>query len=202
LGDGGVFERWFPNLPDVNTLTTVHPGDALFLLTSDPFLWTQSVSDAESAVDLVQGWNAVCYSGASGPVETVTSGIDLPYTVMYTLASDHTWQRFVPGNTEVCSLGELTRFMPVLILVTGANGRGPSAPDPSRQPEPCGELKGQTSSLVEPVGGIAELPDIAWRSSGATNAPSGGYVALAAGLAAMLAAFSTGAWYAKRRWGR
>jgi hypothetical protein len=128
LGDGGVFERWFPNLPEVNTLTTVHPGDALFLLTSDPFLWTQSVSDAESAVDLVQGWNAVCYSGASGPVETVTSGIDLPYTVMYTLASDHTWQRFVPGNTEVCSLGELTRFMPVLILVTGANGHWAFSP--------------------------------------------------------------------------
>jgi subtilisin family serine protease len=56
--------------------------------------------------------------------------------------------------------------------------------------------------LVEPVGGIAELPDIARRPSGAANAPSGGYAALAAGLAAMLAALSTGAWYAKRRWGR
>jgi len=128
LGDGGVFDRWFPNLPEVSTLTTVNPSDALFLLTSDPFLWAQSVSDADSGADLVQGWNAVCYSGASGPVESVTTGIDLPYTVMYTLAPDHTWQRFVPGNPEVCSLGELGRFTPVLILVTGANGHWAFSP--------------------------------------------------------------------------
>jgi len=29
--------------------------------------------------------------------------------------------RFVPGKPEVCSLSELTRFTPVLILVTGGN---------------------------------------------------------------------------------
>jgi hypothetical protein len=122
LGAGGVFDRWFPNLPEVSTLTTVNPGDTLFLLTSDPFLWTQPVSDADSAVDLAQGWNAVCYSGGSGLVEAVTEGIDLPYTVIYTLAPDHTWRRFVPGKPEVCSLSELAKFTPVLILVTGSEG--------------------------------------------------------------------------------
>jgi hypothetical protein len=122
LGTGGVFDRWFPNLPEVSTLTTVNPGDTLFLLTSDPFLWTQPVSDADSAVDLAQGWNAVCYSGGSGLVEAVTGGIDLPYTVIYTLAPDHTWRRFVPGKPEVCSLSELAKFTPVLILVTGSEG--------------------------------------------------------------------------------
>jgi hypothetical protein len=128
LGDGGVFDRWFPNLPEVSTLTTVNPGDALFLLTSDPFLWAQSVSNADSAVDLDQGWNAVCYSGGSGSVEAVTRGIDLPYTVIYTLAPDRSWQRFVPGKPEVCSLSELARFTPLLILVTGGNGHWAFSP--------------------------------------------------------------------------
>ena len=122
LGNGGVFDRWFPNLPEVSTLTAINPGDALFLLTTDPYLWAQSVSDADPAVDLDQGWNAVCYSGGSGPVEAAAWGMDVPYTVIYTLAPDHTWQRFVPGKPEVCSLSELARFTPVLILVTGGNG--------------------------------------------------------------------------------
>jgi len=58
------------------------------------------------------------------------------------------------------------------------------------------------NSLVEPVGGIAELPDIAQRSSSAADASAGDSAALAVGLAAMLVALTTGAWYAKRRWGR
>jgi len=122
LGDGGVFDRWFPSLPEISTLTAINPGDALFLLTTDPYLWAQSVSDADPEVDLDQGWNAVCYSGGSGPVEAAAWGMDVPYTVIYTLAPDQTWQRFVPSKPEVCSLSELARFTPVLILVTGGNG--------------------------------------------------------------------------------
>jgi len=56
------------------------------------------------------------------------------------------------------------------------------------------------NSLV-PVGGIAELPEIAQRSGGAADAPAGDSAALAVGLAAALFALAAGAWYAKRRWG-
>jgi hypothetical protein len=58
------------------------------------------------------------------------------------------------------------------------------------------------NSLIEPVGGIAELPDIAQRSGGAADAPAGDSAALAVGLAAVLVALTTGAWYARRWWGR
>jgi subtilisin family serine protease len=48
------------------------------------------------------------------------------------------------------------------------------------------------NSLV-PVGGIAELPEIAQRSGGAADSPAEDSAALAVGLAAMLVALTTGA---------
>ena len=98
-------------------MTTVSPGDTLFVLTSDPFLWTQAASDTESTVDLAQGWNGVCYLGGTGPVEDAILGMDVPYAVIYGLEGQ-TWQRFVPGRPEISNLGQLSKFTPVLILVT------------------------------------------------------------------------------------
>jgi hypothetical protein len=119
LGDAGVFDRWFPNLPEVSTLTTINPGDTLFLLATDPFLWTQAASEAQSTVTLAQGWNGVCYSGETGPVEEMTQGLGVQYAAIYSLAPDRTWQRFVPGRPEISNLSQLAKFTPVLILVTG-----------------------------------------------------------------------------------
>jgi hypothetical protein len=122
LAEGGVFERWFPSRPDVSTLITVNSGDALLLLASDTCMWTQPAFEPRSTVNLVRGWNGVCYLGSGGPVEAAISGIDLPYTVIYSLGPDHTWHRFVPGRPEVSNLSQLAKFTPVLILVTGSNG--------------------------------------------------------------------------------
>jgi len=58
-----------------------------------------------------------------------------------------------------------------------------------------------------PVGGVAELPDIAQGSPNRADLPSDSspsasrYIPLA-GLAAALLALTAGAWYARRRWGR
>ena len=48
----------------------------------------------------------------------------------------------------------------------------------------------------DPVGGIAELPDVAEGS----RSSAGAYAALAGGLAAAAVALTAGAWYARRRW--
>ena len=122
LRDGGPTDRWFPDRPEVSTLTTVNPGDTLLLLTSDPSTWTQATSDAEPMVTLAPGWNGVCYTGGSASVEEASQRIDVPYSVIYALAPDQTWQRFVPDNHDVCTLTYLTEFTPVLILVTGDAG--------------------------------------------------------------------------------
>jgi len=47
-----------------------------------------------------------------------------------------------------------------------------------------------------PVGGLAELPDVAADSGW----PAGAYAALAGGIAAAVLALGGGAWYARRRW--
>ena len=52
-------------------------------------------------------------------MEAATLGIDIPYAVIYSLAPDRTWQRFVPGRPEISNLSQLAKFTPVLILVTG-----------------------------------------------------------------------------------
>jgi hypothetical protein len=122
IGDAGAFDRWFPNLPEVSTLTTIDPGDTLFLLASDPFLWTQATSHAESTVTLDQGWNGVCYLGEGGPVEEATQGLGAQYAAIYSLAPDRTWQRYVPGRPEISNLSQLETYTPVLILVTGVKG--------------------------------------------------------------------------------
>ena len=55
-------------------------------------------------------------------MEEATRGLDVHYAVIYSLAPDQTWQRFVPDETEASNLSELAKFTPVLILVTGSEG--------------------------------------------------------------------------------
>jgi subtilisin family serine protease len=86
-------------------------------------------------------------------------------------------------------------------LSTTAVDLGPAGPDDTYGAGRLDVLAAY-NSLIEPVGGIAELPDVAQRSSSAADASAGDSAALAAGLVAMLVALTTGAWYAKRRWGR
>ena len=128
MRDGGPPDRWFPDRPDFSTLSTVNPGDTLLLLTSEPFVWTQATAAAEPIVALAQGWNGVCYEGGSVSVEAATGGIDVPYSVIYALAPDQTWERFVPGNPGVCNLSHVAQFTPVMILVTGDAGHWSFSP--------------------------------------------------------------------------
>jgi len=53
-----------------------------------------------------------------------------------------------------------------------------------------------------PVGGIAELPDVAPAQASWANPRAGSYGALAGGAAAVVVVLVAGAWYARRRWGR
>jgi hypothetical protein len=55
------------------------------------------------------------------------------------------------------------------------------------------------SIVHDPVGGLAELPAIAGDDGGWST---WAYAALAGGLAAVIAAVTAGAWFARRRWVR
>lgn len=117
------YDRWFPGRPTVSTMTALNPYDTLFLLVSIGATWSQQQSgEPPSEADLVFGWNSVCYAGQTKEAGTATEGINGDFAIVYTLASNQVWQRFVPGRPEVSNLAQLDAFTPALILATENSG--------------------------------------------------------------------------------
>jgi hypothetical protein len=117
------YDKWFPDRPDVSTITTLSPYSSLFLLLASSAAWPQQPSGSPPAVTpLVQGWNSVCYAGQPKDVESATQGIGSRFAVLDVLAPNGGSQRFVPGRAEVSDPVQLGRFTSVLILVTEAGG--------------------------------------------------------------------------------
>jgi hypothetical protein len=117
------FDRWFPGSPDLSNLTMLNPYDALFVLMASDATWPQEPSsESRDSVELVFGWNSVCYTGATKQPEEATAGIDGQFAVAYTLAPDRTWRRFVPGKPDASTLTQLEQSTPVLILATESTG--------------------------------------------------------------------------------
>jgi hypothetical protein len=117
------YDRWFPNRPDVSTMTVINAYDALFILVDGNAAWPQEPSgESPTSVDLVFGWNSVCYTGQTKDAETATEGATGQFAIAYTLAPGQGWKRFVPGRPEVSSLTQLESFTPVFMLVTEGNG--------------------------------------------------------------------------------
>jgi len=117
------FDRWFPARPDASTMTTVNPYDPLFILMAQSAVWVhQPLGSPPTSVPLAPGWNSVCYMGASKTSEAATAEISGQIGVMYSLAPDQTWRRFIPGRPEVSTLSQLYPSISVLVLVTDLGG--------------------------------------------------------------------------------
>jgi len=117
------YDRWFPGKPDASTMKVLNPYDALFLLVAGDGGWPQEPwGESPTSVDLVFGWNSVCYSGQTKDAATATEGIVGQLAIAYTLAPGQTWKRFVPDKPNVSTLSQLESLTPVLILVTEEGG--------------------------------------------------------------------------------
>jgi hypothetical protein len=117
------YDRWFPGRADVSTMTVLNPYEALFLLMASDATWPQEPwGESPASVDLVFGWNSVCYTGQTEDAATATEGIASEFAIAYTLAPGQAWKRFVPDRPDVSNLGQLDSFTPVLILVTEGGG--------------------------------------------------------------------------------
>jgi len=117
------YDKWFPDRLDVSTLATLSPYEPLFLLLASSAAWPQQPSGSPPAVTpLVQAWNSVCYAGEPKDAESATEGIGGQFAVLYALAPNQGWQRFVAGRPDVSDPMQLSRFASVLILVTEAGG--------------------------------------------------------------------------------
>jgi len=117
------FDRWFPNRPDLSTLTTIDPYQALFVLTTAGVDWLQTPAGAPPAsTNLVQGWNSACYLGQTKSVEEATTGIADQLAILYMLEGTEGWGRFVPDRPEVGNITQLEEYEAVLMLVKGTGG--------------------------------------------------------------------------------
>jgi len=118
-----TFARWFPSRPDVSTVSALNPYDQLFILTSGPTGWVQeSATASQTSVDLVQGWNSMCYAGPVEPIAEALSGLHGDVAVLYRLGEDQTWARYVPDRPEVSNMAQLKRLDALLMLVTQPGG--------------------------------------------------------------------------------
>jgi hypothetical protein len=123
LAGSGGYDEWFPGRPDISTITTLHPYDALFVSMANPAGWVQQPSEPPPAsAGLTQGWNSVCYGGQTKETAIATAGISEKIAVAYVLAPTHAWQRFVPGRSDISDLEELRQFTAILLLVTDQEG--------------------------------------------------------------------------------
>ena len=123
LKGGQTFDRWFPGRPNVSTITTLSPWDQLFVLGSEAVTWNHRFSGAsQGSVALAQGWNSICYSGATKDIQAAVAGIAEQVAVVYALQADQSWSRYVPGRLDVSTLTQAARLAALLVLVTQEGG--------------------------------------------------------------------------------
>jgi len=123
LNPSQEFDRWFPNRADVSTIATLSPYDQLFVLMSEAGNWAQEQStQTQASVNLVQGWNSVCYTGQTKPVEEATSGIAEAIGILYKFLDTQAWGRYVPDREDVSTISTLTELDSVLLLVIPEGG--------------------------------------------------------------------------------
>jgi hypothetical protein len=116
------YDRWFPGRPEVSTITTLNPYEPLFVLMSDSSGWIQLPYMTPTGATLSEGWNSVCYTGATIPPDDATSGIAEDVAILYMLGSDPAWRRYVPDRPEASNITQLKRYDAVLTLVTQPGG--------------------------------------------------------------------------------
>jgi hypothetical protein len=118
-----TFDRWFPDRPELSTITTLSPFDPLLILMTEDATWTVTPkSDLPHSTPLTSGWNSICYLGAGKDTGAAAAGIMGDFAVIYTLTPDQSWRRFVVGRPEVSNLTRLETFTPLHILVTDPDG--------------------------------------------------------------------------------
>jgi hypothetical protein len=111
------YDRWFAGRPEVSTLTSVNPNDALLVLTDASATWVQELPNAPPAsVTLTEGWNSVCYAGQTKAVELATAGIDGQFSVLYSLGTNQSWKRYLPSRPELSTLMVIDQNKALLIL--------------------------------------------------------------------------------------
>ncbi len=124
LASGSGYDRWFPDRPDLSTIATVHSHEALFILADDYTPWMQEPSEAIGHLTLAPGWNSVCFWGDIEESTGAAGEVGDSFAVAYSLTTDGTWRRFVPGRPDLGDTSQLEDRSPLIVLVPS-----PGAPE-------------------------------------------------------------------------
>jgi len=85
--------------------------------------WVQDVSAmSPMSVDLVEGWNSVCYGGLTEPVDEASASVSAELRILYTFGSDQVWRHYVLGRPKFTDISDLAHLTSVLALVTKEEG--------------------------------------------------------------------------------
>lgn len=116
-GPDGGYDRWFPNRPDLSTISTVRPREALFVLADGYAPWVQEPSRGGSELALAPGWNSICYSGESKEAAVAVGEMSDQVALSYGLAADGTWRRFIPARPDLTTMTYVRSFSPLIVLI-------------------------------------------------------------------------------------
>ena len=117
LGPERAFDRWFPDRPELSTIATVRPQEALFLLADDYVSWPQEPADATRGLALGPGWNTICYPGETREAAAAIGEMGGQIAVAYSLASDGRWERIVPGRPDLTNLTHLRGYSALVAFI-------------------------------------------------------------------------------------
>jgi YVTN family beta-propeller protein len=122
------YDRWFPDKPELSTISTVRSGEALFVLASGYAAWAQEPSQTSSDFSLAPGWTSICYSGESKEAALAVGEMSEEIAVSYGLAADGTWRRFVPTRPDLSTMSYVRSFSPLIVLIPTQEAPEPEAP--------------------------------------------------------------------------
>ncbi|UCH86211.1 MAG: serine hydrolase [Dehalococcoidia bacterium] len=111
------YDRWFPDRPDLSTIRTVRPGDALFVLANEYTPWVQEPSQDGGDLVLAPGWNSICYWGESEKATVAVGEMSDQIAVGYGLGADGTWRRYVPARPDLTTMAYVRGFSPLILLI-------------------------------------------------------------------------------------
>jgi YVTN family beta-propeller protein len=128
LRPDGSYDRWFSGRPDLSTIATVRPYEALFILADDYTPWLQEPSEADSALSPGPGWNSLCYSAETKEADVAVREMSDEIAVAYDLAPDGTWRRFVVERPEITNMTHVRSYSPLIVLVPVPEAPGAATP--------------------------------------------------------------------------
>jgi hypothetical protein len=117
---GGGWERYFPDRPDISSMTDLEQYDAFLILVTGDVTCEMPVADTpatERKLDWSVGWHNEGWTGPDGAPPQDAFACAAGNYAAYRLVGGG-WERYLPDRPDVSNMGTLDKYDPFLILTT------------------------------------------------------------------------------------